>query len=728
MPDFTKHEVAIRLLEEAQSADDDQRELARDDHLFVTKVDGQWEPKFWSDCEGKPRYTFDMTSPIVDQISGDIEQSDFDIKISPAGNDATKELAELRDGMVRNIENLSNAQGIYADAGRNVVTSGIDGWMVVSEFLNDNSFDQDIVVKPIYNFTDRVWFDVGAQNRDASDSEYGFLLSAIPTEKFKQLWPEGSGSSVSDGNDATAYFDKAETVVIGHIYYRKQTERELVKTSLGRVFENDEDFKKIEDELAAAGETVQDTRMVKDDTFFMRKFDADGWLEEEEETVFSQIPLVPAYGNFKVIENKTTYHGAVRKLVDPQRVMNYSLSREIEEGALAPRAKYWMTTEQAKGHTDSLRTLNTNADPVQFYNNDATVPGPPQQNGGAQINQGLRVMSDGMQQIMGSASGIFAAGMGNNPNAQSGVAIEKLQTKSNNITVKYFKALEIAICQTGRLILDALPKVYDVERQVRIMSEDGSFDMQDINQVTIDQQTGEQVTLNDLTIGKYDVTCTAGPSFNSRQQETVQGLLELAAIDPSIIALGQDILLNNISTPGIDKIAERSRHQLLSSGVIPEDQLTDDEKEQAARAAQQPQEPSAEMVLAQAEQAKADADHQRNQIEAARLQADTANKQQLNQIEAAKLQLKAQEQDVTFAEKSSNLDLKARDQQFNQLLKMQEATNTALNDVVKRLNTNADTMKTIREASGADVITGPGIIDNFITQSNVVTEGQEQID
>lgn len=706
MPDYSDHATVLKLLSECQAAEKDMRDQCKAAHLFVTKADGQWEPEWWSKCDGKPRYTFDMTTPIIDQISGDIEQSDFDIKVSPAGGGADKDRAEMRDGLIRSIETISDAQSIYAHAGRNVATSGLDGWMVTTDYLDDNSFDTDIIIKPVHNFSDRVWFDLGSQRQDRSDSKYGFLLSAIATADYKDRWPIAACQSVSDGQDNSAYQDKADVVIIGHIYYRKETERELVKTSMGRVFERDEDFLKIEDELAAAGEVVEDTRVIKDHRFWVRKFSNNEWLGDEEETPFSQIPLVPAYGNFKVIENKPVYFGAVQKLMDPQRVLNYSLSREIEEGALAPRAKYWMTAKQVKGHEAKLASLNTNSDPVQQYNVDPEAPGVPQQNGGAQINPGLRVISDGMQDIMGRSAGIFAAGMGDNPNAQSGVAIDRLQDKSNNITTKYFKSLEIAVRQTGKLINDAIPTVYDTKRQVRIANKDGSIEIKEINQPIIDNETGDQIILNDLTVGKYDITCKAGPSYHSRQQETVEGIIKLAAIDPSIIQLGGDVLLNNISSPGVDEIAARRRRQLFEAGAIPEDQLTDEEKAEMQAKAQQPQQPDAGTLLAQAEMEKAKADQQKNMIDMQKAQAELSIKEQDLRLQASKVQLQAQEQELKFMEKMADANLKKDAQAFQQMKETFEMRQKALNDSTDRLNTEADTLKKLREAMAGPAIAG----------------------
>ena len=81
---YDSHDDVINMLKAAQWADHDNREKAREAHLFVSKRDGQWEPYWWNNNINKPRYTFDMASPIVDQIAGELEQADFDVKVSPA--------------------------------------------------------------------------------------------------------------------------------------------------------------------------------------------------------------------------------------------------------------------------------------------------------------------------------------------------------------------------------------------------------------------------------------------------------------------------------------------------------------------------------------------------------------------------------------------------------------------------------------------------------------------
>ena len=623
--DYEEHQDVIELLDKCQQADKDNRERVREAHLFLDKRDGQWEPYWWNSNEAKPRYTFDMVNPIVDQVASEIEQSDYDIRVSPAGGDATKDLAIAYDGIIRNIEQMSNAKTTYAQCARNMVIGGMDGWRVVQKYVDDNSFDQDLAIEHIGNFVDRVWFDPAAENQDKSDSRYAFVLHAMAKDEYEARFPEGSGESVDDDREGEAYYDKAECIVVGEFLYLESEDRELVMMSNGQVHEVNEDFEKVVDDLAAIGVTEAKRRTRKKHYVCSRFFDAKDFLEDKKETVFCRIPVVPAYANFKIFENKTIYWGVVEKLLDPQRVMNYSVSREIEEGALAPRAKYWMTMAQASGHEKQLETLNTNADPVQFYNIDPESPAVPQQQGGSQINPGLARISESMRAIIGQTAGMFAANMGDNPGLQSGVAIKQLQDRGTNSTMKYSRGLEIAVAATGRLLKDAIPMVYDTERQVRILREDESYDMVPINQKVIDNATGEIVTVNDLQVGTYDVTCRAGPSFRNRQQETIEAITTLAQTDPSLMQIAGDLLLQNISTPAASQIAERKRIQMIAAGLIPQSQMTEEElQEMAAKMQSQGQQaPDPAMVLAQAEQMKAQADMMKAQIDAQKVQNDT---------------------------------------------------------------------------------------------------------
>ena len=131
------------------------------------------------------------------------------------------------------------------------------------------------------------------------------------------------------------------------------------------------------------------------------------------------------------------------------------------------------------------------------------------------------------------------------------------------------------------------------------------------------------------------MSCRAGPSFRNRQQETIETIIEIAKVDPSIIAMSGDILLNSIPTSSASQIGERKRLQMISQGMIPETQMTDEEKQMMqAKAQSQGQQQDPNMVIAQAEQMKAQADQMQAQVNMQRLQLESAK----IQLEMQKLQ------------------------------------------------------------------------------------------
>jgi hypothetical protein len=720
MVDFADYGTVIELQGKAQLPETDNREHAKESHDFLDKRDGQWEPNVISRMRNLPRYTFDKCNPVVDQIAGEIEQADFDIRIRPAGGEATKELAVLYDGLIRNIETMSNASKIYSSAAREMIAGGIAGWEVVQDWVDSDSFDQDLLIKPLNNYEDRVWFDPNAELQDMSDAQYVFVLTQMSKDAYDEEFPDGSDLSVSTETQRDSYTYKKQAVTVGRFIYKKPITKTLILFTDGSVREDDDELKKITDELSKQG--VNETKRRDRDTFevWSRQYDGGGWLHDAEKTVFKELPIIPAFANFKIRESKVIYRGAVDKLLDPQRVYNYIRTRETLDIILSPRPKFWMTKKQVGANATTIGTLNSNTDPVQFYDNDPNVPGPPAQTGGAPINAGLINGAQSASRDLTEASGIFGLNQGDiAQNSQlSGVAIQSIQNKGDTGTIKYFTSMEIAICQTSKVLVGAIPSVYDARRQVRMLSEDGSFSMKSVNERVLDQQTQTWVTSNDLRVGKYDVTCDVGPAFKNRQQETVKALQELSAVIPGLAEMTADIQLNNIASPGIDSAVERVRKQLVDSGIVPDTQLTDDEKEekkqQEIAAQNQEQEPSPEQKIADAE------------IE--RVKAETASVQANALLKQEELRLKAEKQ----ADDKALNEIKLISQQQQQDIANQQATINAFqegqNMMVDQLKQFADTLKALKDATGADAIISSTVAEAYEDTAELAVNKAEQLE
>ena len=419
-----------------------------------------------------------------------------------------------------------------------------------------------------------------------------WVLQTVTRGEYESRWPDGAGQSLGTDRIDTVYYYKPDFITIAKFMYKKREDIELVQMSNGSVYRDDEKFKKLKKELKQKGIVETDRRKRKSWRVHSRLMDGNGWLTDEEKTVFDWLPVMAQYGNYRVSEDKRICRGEVLKLMDPQRIYNYTRSRQVEEVALSPRAKYWMTKKQALGHTDKLATMNTNADPIQLFNPDPENPGVPQQNGGSQVNQGAEVLAQTVAQDISAISNQFDAQMGNNAGLQSGVAIQQQISQGNVGSIKYFNAHALALCYTYKVLLSAIPRVYDSTRQVRLLSDDGQVDVVTLNEPTIDQETGEKVELNDLSKGQYDVTCEVGQAFANRQQEGNASMIALAQADPSILTISQDQIIKNMGFPGADDISDRARALMIGQGIIPQDQLTEEElavEQQKAQSQQQPQ-------------------------------------------------------------------------------------------------------------------------------------------
>ena len=691
---FASHIECTTMLKQAQETEDDNRTMSREADLFLNKRDGQWEPQILQTFNNRPKYTFDEVNPIVDGIVGQIKAMDFGITVAP-GSGGTIELAQLYLGMLRTIQNISKpaARFVFNQAARVMVGTGFDAWRVVTDWRDDDSFQQDLMIQHIPNAQDCVWFDPNHQLPDASDADFAWNLTCYTAKYVKEKYPKSSLASVSQSVFQQAYsHKKPHEVILGEALYKKTHYRDLALMTNGDVYEIDDDFMKIQDELKAANIEVHNTRRRPYKTVYQRMFDGNDWITGEKETVFCYIPIVPLYGNFRVTENKVIYWGVVEKLMDPQRVINYSESRKIEEGALAPRGKVWMTKDQASSDSvkKTLRTMNTNNDPVQQYDHKDGQP-PPQYVSSPPSNPNLIETTTTAQNFVQRTSGTYDEDRGTAPPRRSGIAIEKLQTKSDAPKSKWFEAMEIAIAHTFEIITKAIPKVYSSMQVVTLTAEDGTMDTVTIHKKVRDTQTGDMVELNNLKQGKYSITCKAGPAFQTKQGETVAAITDMAQIDPTIMQLGGDIFLRNINAPGMDKLAKRRRRQMVLNGMIPPDELTQDE----FKLLQQQQDDMspidrANLMIAEAELQRVQGENSERAIKA--------------ELEQTKIQLKAMETAMKNQADQDKRMLEAM-KQLNEQIKLQ-----------------AESLKLIREAAGVDVMMSPALAGAFEGQARELAE------
>jgi hypothetical protein len=139
----------------------------------------------------------------------------------------------------------------------------------------------------------------------------------------------------------------------------------------------------------------------------------------------------------------------------------------------------------------------------------------------------------------------------------------------------YVDNLTRAIRQLGKILVDLIPKIYDAPRVMRIIGEDGTPKTQLINGSKLADSDPRKAKLKhfyDLDLGTYDVTVSAGPSYQTKRLEAVATQLELLkVIPPETGAMLLDLIASNMDLPGSELIVERLK-KLLPPGLADDDE------------------------------------------------------------------------------------------------------------------------------------------------------------
>jgi hypothetical protein len=183
------------------------------------------------------------------------------------------------------------------------------------------------------------------------------------------------------------------------------------------------------------------------------------------------------------------------------------------------------------------------------------------------------------------ASGQYQAEMGAPSNEQSGKAIQQRQRQGDNATYHFIDNYGNGIRQTGKILVDLIPKIYDTPRVIRILGEDGSDDS-----VTVDTNASGAITeqpdpltqkvqrIFNPAVGKYDVEADIGPAYGTQRQAAFEALSQIMAQNPEMMKTAGDLLWMSADFPLADKLAERFKRlippEVLGEGPSPEQQKT----------------------------------------------------------------------------------------------------------------------------------------------------------
>ena len=661
MDDTLKDDLAAFKL--AKEHESDQRATMLEVLKFV-KQGEQWPEEVINKRkkEGRPCLTINRLPAFGKQVLNDARQNRPAIKCHPVGDKADKETAEILDGLIRNIEYSSNADVAYDTALDFSVHGGIGYATVDIDYSDADSFDKDIKINRVANVFS-VYGDPASTAADSSDWNSGFITDRITEKEFKKRYPGASVSSFDDADDDVdeEWFEE-NMVRIAERWIRGREKAKLLKLTDGTLLMEDS-YLKLKDILDAQGITVSGDR---DTTILVvkQRIITGAEILERNNWPGKFIPIIPCYGDEVNVEGKRSFHGLFHFAMDAQRNYNYWRTATTELVALAPKVPFIGPTGAFDTDLDKWNSANTDSHAFIQFDGQAMpqrqqFAGPP---AGA-LQEALNA-SDDLKNIMG----LHDASLGRQGNETSGRAILARQREGDIATFNFVDNQSRFIRHIGNIVLDLIPKVYDVPRIVRVIKEDGSNYSVPVNQkvqqlppqatedgqppdpaappqyqpadpAQMEQQAEIQglIKVFDLTAGKYDITVEAGPSFNTRRQEASAQMGEFIKSMPNVPPKAIGMLVKNMDWPGADDFAKAIAGD-KDPQLMQAEQAIGQLKQQMQQMQQQLQDKQAELQLKGAEIQIKQMDAQTKAMQAQKAMQDPGEAPEDNSFEAWKLQ------------------------------------------------------------------------------------------
>jgi hypothetical protein len=574
-PAVTDQEIFLEADERlriSMEADGENRTYGVEDLQFE---DGeQWPDDLYNQrkIQRRPTLTINMTRRCVREVCNNMRQQRPRIKVHPTGDGARIEDAKMVNGLIRNIENLSKADYAYDVGGESAVKIGWGYWRILSEYIDEESFEQELKIKAIRNpFT--VYDDPTAVLPTGADRDWLIITEEMKRTKYKRLYPKAENSQYERGGagDVTRLWESKEKIRLAE-YFRiaRKPDKLYEMTDGSTLFQSD--LKRLQGPLAEGGIFIAKNERGEDKSrpSFRRSiewFRLNGTKIIDRRTLPGQwIPVIRCEGNVLDLNGEIRRRGMVRDLKDVNRMLNYWTTCETELIALAPRAPFIAAEGQLNGHAE-WKDANQKPYSSLIYsvvhtnpeNPDSPVLPPPMRQEAVQIPAGVVNARQGaMQDLMA------LAGMPHEPRADlpgsvvSGRALRERQAQSDRSHFQYYDNQTQAIAHTGEILLDLIPHYYSTSRMQRIIGEDGVPQMVQINERT-QGQDGVIEIKNNLQMGRYDVVMDTGPGYETKRQEGQEAVIDLlkTPLAEPIVKVGADLIVRNMDFAGADDLADR---------------------------------------------------------------------------------------------------------------------------------------------------------------------------
>jgi hypothetical protein len=544
-----------------------------------------WDPqeKKLREANSRPMVVFDELNQYSNQVINDVRQNKRSVKVDPTGSGATDKTAEFRGNLIRQIEYSSKAQAVYATVAENAFQRSYGYARVSKRYVAPDSFDQELVISPINN-PNCVWDDPDAKQRGRSDRKKLFIVDMMRIADFKRRFPKAKVTSFSSEQmTELPMWLKGDFVQVAEAWRIESEPRTLLSLDIAgglSVFEDELEDAEIDGDTVTLTKAcdlgdgvsvpkgkhkILNSRESEDNRVVQYLTNGVEILEEKPQDG-QYIPVAACYGKEKYVDDgagsNLIIESQVRLARQPFQAYCYAQTTGLELLGMMPKALWSCYEGQFEGHEDEVADAGHVPIPfIQFKaKTEATgeeILPPPQWNHWDVPLQSVQVAAESYRRAIQSSMGMYNTAVGkHDTNAQSGVAVQKLDDQSAQGSFHFIDNFDGFLEDMGRILDDQIDYTYDTPRHVGTRTQGGEHKLVRINEQYTDPDTGETYHYR-IGTGRHSVSITTGPSSSSQRDaasEFADSLAQNQQVFPRIADLV--VKLKNLGPIG-DEIAKR---------------------------------------------------------------------------------------------------------------------------------------------------------------------------
>jgi len=517
------------------------RDEAQSDMQAIS-VEGPWtdEDRDARRQAGRPCIHLDQTNQFLNQTIGNVRKSKRSIKVIP-GEGSSDQDVEHRSSLIMSIEEASQAQSIYLYAFECMIQRSYGFALIRTEYDDEESFNQSIVIKPVLN-PDTVLISPHYKQPDISDIPEAFIIDRVPKSQFQREYPKAEVVDFSSelmGEVGISdwitdkYVQKGEYWKIENKYKRLL----LIETKDGPLILGEDEYKELKERLnkvlpVKRERKVEIPKVMQYMTNGLDILDAIEWAG-------SRIPVVACFGPERwTMEGgnaKRELLSMVRFARNPQMLFDYLCTQECEEAGLVPKVPFVGYKGQFETDKDAWEQLNKF--PHSFVQTDIVIDGA---NGQVLPLPQRPQYSANFQQYelaKDSAARALQASMGIAPlptaaqrrNEKSGVALERVDDMESLGSFHFVDRYQNCFLHNmGWQINELITPIYDTKRSMPIAQPDGKRQViQVVGQTShpigkdgsYDQSDLEEEHIHTAKGKTGGVAISSGPSHESEREE-----------------------------------------------------------------------------------------------------------------------------------------------------------------------------------------------------------------